>query len=126
MKTAHDLVQAAKLQIHEVSITDAEQAILNADFLLDVRESEEFLTGHIPGALHISRGMLEFKMASDPMFESRDNKIVLYCKTSGRAALCAKALQDMGYKNILSISGGIDAWLSHGKAIVNPANASFD
>jgi rhodanese-related sulfurtransferase len=121
MKTAHDLVAAAKARIQEVSINDAEQAIRDADVLLDVREAEEYAAGHLPGAIHASRGMLEFKLSSNPQLSSRDLNIVLYCKTSGRAALAACALHDMGYLNVKSISGGFDGWANAGKPIVKPA-----
>ena len=52
----------------------------------------EYAAGHLPGAIHASRGMLEFKLSNSPELSSRDLKIVLYCKTSGRAALAACAL----------------------------------
>ncbi len=126
MKTAHDLVAAAKARIQEISPDQAEQAIRGADVLLDVREAEEFAAGHIPGAVHISRGMLEFKMSSMPEMSSRDLDIVLYCKTSGRAALAACALQDMGYLRVKSIAGGFDAWVAAGKPVAKPALPSFE
>ena len=125
MKTAHDLVSAAKARIQEVSIADAEQAIRDADVLLDVREADEFAGGHLPGAVHASRGMLEFKMSGNPALSARDINIVLYCKTSGRAALAACALHDMGYLNVKSISGGFDAWAAAGKAVVKPSLPTF-
>ena len=125
MKTAHDLVSAAKARIQEVSIADAEQAIRDADVLLDVREAVEFAGGHLPGAVHASRGMLEFKMSGNPALSARDINIVLYCKTSGRAALAACALHDMGYLNVKSISGGFDAWAAAGKAVVKPSLPTF-
>jgi rhodanese-related sulfurtransferase len=126
MKTAHDLVTAAKSRIQEVSLADAEQAILDADLLIDVREADEYAAGHLGGAIHASRGMLEFKLSSKPELSSRDLKIVLYCKTSGRAALAACALHDMGYLQVSSIAGGFDAWLGAGKKVVKPAVPSFD
>lgn len=126
MKTAHDLVMAAKTRIQEVSLTESEQAIRDADVLLDVREADEYAAGHIPGALHASRGMLEFKLSNNPELSSRDLKIVLYCKTSGRAALAACALHDMGYLNVQSIVGGIDAWVEAGKPVVKPALPTFE
>ena len=126
MKTAHDLVSAAKARIQEVSITDAEQAIRDADVLLDVRESEEFAAGHLPGAIHASRGMLEFKMSGNPALNARDINIVLYCKTSGRAALAACALHDMGYLNVKSIGGGFDAWAAAGKPVAKPSLPTFE
>lgn len=126
MKTAHDLVAAAKTRIHEVSVNDAEQAIRDADVLLDVREAEEFAAGHLPGAVHVSRGMLEFTLSGNPALGSRDLKVVLYCKTSGRAALAAGAMQDMGYLYVQSISGGFDAWAAAGKPVVKPSLPAFE
>jgi rhodanese-related sulfurtransferase len=95
MKTAHDLVAAAKARVSEVSVAEAEQAIREASVLVDVREADEYAAGHLPGAVHISRGMLEFRFSGMPALQSRELKIVLYCKTSGRAALAGAALQDM-------------------------------
>ncbi len=126
MKTAHDLVAAAKARVAEISVSEAERAITAADVLLDVREADEFAAGHLPGAIHASRGMLEFKMSGNPALSSRDLKIVLYCKTSGRAALAACALQDMGYLNVLSIGGGFDAWTAAGKPVVKPELPIFE
>ena len=126
MKTAHDLVTAAKARVQEVNLSDVDQAILAADVLIDVREQDEFAAGHLPGAIHASRGMLEFKLSSNPDLCSRDLKIVLYCKTSGRAALAACALQDMGYLNVKSIAGGFDAWVGAGKPIVKPSLPAFE
>ena len=126
MKTAHDLVAAAKTRVQEISILDADQAIREADLLLDVREADEFAAGHLSGAVHISRGMLEFKFSSNPALQPRDLKIVLYCKTSGRAALSAVALQEMGYLNVQSLAGGLDAWVSAGKPVVKPQSPSFE
>ena len=118
MKTAHDLVLEAKAQIREVALDAAEAAIRAADVLLDVREADEFHAGHIPGALNIPRGLLEFKLSDDPALCARELNIVLYCKTSGRAALAACALQAMGYRHVQSLAGGFDAWSAAGKAQV--------
>ncbi|MCK5886210.1 MAG: sulfurtransferase [Alcanivorax sp.] len=120
MKTRHDLVAEAKKEIQEVPLANAEAAIKNADLLLDVRDADEYRSSHIPGAVNISRGMLEFKFTNDPALENRQMKIVLYCKTSGRAALSAKALKEMGYMNVQSIEGGFDAWLEAGKEVAQP------
>ena len=126
MKTAHDLVAAAKTRIHEIAVQDAEAAIQNADLLLDVREADEYAAGHLSGAVPIPRGMLEFKFSATPALQPRDLKIVLYCKTSGRAALAAAALQDMGYLNVQSIAGGFDAWVAAGKPVALPPATSFE
>ena len=126
MKTAHDLVAAAKAHVTEVPLADADAAIREADVLLDVREAEEFAAGHLPGAVHASRGMLEFKLSSSPQLSGRELKFVLYCKTSGRAALAAAAMRDMGYLHVKSIAGGFDAWVAAGKPVVKPELPSFD
>lgn len=126
MKTAHDLVAAAKARVKEVPLDQAEAAIQRADVLLDVREDAEFAAGHLPGAVHASRGMLEFKLSGQPALADRDKKFVVYCKTSGRAALAAAAMQDMGYLDVVSIAGGFDAWVAAGKPVVQPELPSFD
>ncbi len=126
MKTAHDLVAIAKSSINEVAIEDAEQAIQAADVVLDVREADEYANGHIPGAIHISRGLLEFKLSNDPTLSSRDLKVVLYCKNSGRAALASKALLEMGYIHVQSIAGGFDAWVQAGNPIAKPDSIVFE
>ena len=118
MKHISEIVSQAKSKISELSIQEAQEAIANADLVIDCRESEEFSTGHIQGAIHASRGMLEFKLGNVPDYNNRDLNIVIYCKSSGRAALSACSLLDMGYKNVKSIAGGIDAWVAAGKPIV--------
>jgi rhodanese-related sulfurtransferase len=126
MKTPHDLVLAAKQSVREIPIAEAPATIARSDVLIDVRESEEFQAGHLSGALHMSRGMLEFKLAANPQFQSRDLKITLYCKTSGRAALCALSLKEMGYVNVSSIAGGFDAWQAAGFHVELPGSQTFD
>ncbi|MBN7768706.1 sulfurtransferase [Marinobacter daepoensis] len=126
MKTAHDLVAEARKDIQEVPLSEADAAIRQADLLLDVRDADEYRASHLPGAVNISRGMLEFRFTNEPSLENRQMKIVLYCKTSGRAALSAKALQDMGYMNVQSIEGGFDAWVAAGKDIAQPDLPSFE
>jgi rhodanese-related sulfurtransferase len=126
LKNAHDLVSEARTRIREVDLDAAEAAVRDADVLLDVREADEFHAGHIPGAINIPRGLLEFKLSASPELSSRDLKIVLYCKTSGRAALAACALHDMGYLQVQSIAGGFDAWSAAGKAVVTPSLPAFE
>jgi rhodanese-related sulfurtransferase len=126
MKSAHDLVLAAKSRVTEVPLAQAEQAIRDADLLIDVREADEYAAGHLPGAVHISRGLLEFKLSGTPALAARDQKVVLYCKTSGRAALAACAMLDMGYLQVVSLAGGFDAWAAAGKPVHQPTPPSFD
>ena len=126
MKNAHDLVAQAKAQIHEISIVQAVDAVRDADLLIDVREAEEYAAGHLPGAVHMSRGLLEFKMSASPELAARDLNIVVYCKTSGRAALAAVQLHPMGYLKVRSIAGGFDAWVSAGRPTAKPALPTFE
>lgn len=70
--------------------------------------------------------MLEFKLSNTPELQTRDLKIVLYCKTSGCAALASSSLQDMGYLHVTSIAGGFDAWVAADKPVVKPSLSDFD
>jgi rhodanese-related sulfurtransferase len=126
MKTAHDLVLAAKAQSREVSVENAQALVLSADAVIDVREGDEYAAGHLPGAINLPRGLLEFRLSGTPALERRDLNVVLYCKTSGRAALAANTMQSMGYLNVVSIAGGYDAWVQAGKPVVKPAQPSFE
>jgi rhodanese-related sulfurtransferase len=126
MKHAHDLVAEAKSCTQEIALKDAEQAIREADVLIDVREADEFAAGHLAGAILMPRGLLEFKLSAAPSLAARDLKVVLYCKTSGRAALAAQSMQAMGYLNVKSIAGGFDAWVAQGKPVVKPEQPSFE
>ena len=126
MKNAHDLVEQARTRIQEIPLGDAEAAIQAADIVIDVREADEFREGHINGATNIPRGLLEFKLSGTPELGALDMNIVLYCKTSGRAALSAASLQDMGYLHVKSIAGGFDAWTEAGKPVAKPSLPSFE
>jgi rhodanese-related sulfurtransferase len=126
MKTAHDLVAAARARITEIAPAAASAALLDTDLVLDVREPDEYTAGHLPGAVNIPRGLLEFKLSGTPAFERRDLKIVVYCKTGGRAALAACALHEMGYVSVQSVAGGIDAWVAQGRQVARPAPIAFD
>lgn len=125
MKNALDLVAEARARISEISVDEAEQAIREADVLVDLREADEFAAGYIAGAVHIPRGLLEFKLSGTPELNARDLKFVLYCKSSGRAALAADAMRQMGYLHVQSISGGFDAWQAADKPFQKPSLPSF-
>jgi rhodanese-related sulfurtransferase len=107
--TPMDLVAEAKSQIIEIE-PPAAWAALPSALLLDVREPAEFEAGRLPGAINIPRGVLEFRIGDHPRLAQRDADILVYCKTSGRAALAALNLKRMGYMRVRSIHGGFDAW----------------
>ena len=126
MKTAHDLVEEARQHIDEVSPEAAETLMREADAVIDVREPDEYQSGHIPGAINIPRALLEFRHSNSPELAARDLNVMLYCKTSGRAALAARSLADMGYLQVRSIEGGYDAWHEAGKPIARPTLPPFE
>ena len=118
-----DLVVAGLADCPGISVLTPDAGMF---VLIDVREADEFAAGHLPGAVLVPRGLLEFKLTGTPALSSRDLKVVLYCKTSGRAALSAQAMQSMGYLNVTSIAGGYDAWAAAGKPVVKPESPSFE
>ena len=126
MKTAHDLVLEAKQHIVEITLEEAQRQLALKPLLIDVREPQEYEAGHVPGAMNIPRGILEFMMTQDEALSDRQRAIILYCKTSGRAALSAQSLQKLGFAQIRSIAGGFDAWLAAGLPIDRPKPVSFE
>ena len=110
-----DVVAKAKATIKECSVRDVHDCMNAGTVLIDIRDLAEFRRGHIPGAMHISRGLLEFDIL--PALEKHgitvppdECDIVLYCGTGGRSALAAKSLDAMGFQNVKSMDGGIVAW----------------
>lgn len=79
MKTEKELIAQAQAQINRVPIEKALEAVENADVVLDIREPYEFNSGHIPGAVNIPRGLLEFKLGELPQINSPQSKIIMYC-----------------------------------------------
>lgn len=123
--TPHDLVVEAKSQIKEVTCNDA-QSLLGKRVILDVREYDEFAAGHLPGAINIPRGVLEFKIGMVPEAADKNSSILLYCRTSGRAALSAVQLQRIGYSDVISMSGGFDQWANENRPTEKPAPINFE
>lgn len=112
--SAQDLVAAAKQQIKEIDTAQAQSQLGNSS-ILDVREPAEFAAGHLPGAINIPRGVLEFKIDSHPDFQGKQQApIVVYCQTGGRSALAAQVLNQLGYEGAVSMAGGFKAWSESG------------
>jgi len=108
------LVDAARARVREVSLDDvrAMQARDEAFHLLDVREQDEWARGHLPGARHLGKGIIERDIEST--IPDVDAPIVLYCGGGYRSALAADALRLMGYTNVASMWGGWRAWIDAG------------
>lgn len=104
------LVSEAKKEIQEIGPEDLRRMQSSAqDFaLIDVREKEDAAKGMIPGAVHISRGVLELNI--DQVTTDKDKKIVLYCGGGSRSALAAWMLKKMGFQNVISLAGGYRGW----------------
>lgn len=127
LKTAHDLVQEARKSVDEQAPEAVRQRMADADTLvIDVREPDEYGQGHLPGAISIPCGMLEFRISSEPALQRTERPLVVYCKTGGRAALATVSLQSMGFGQVVSLAGGYEAWLAAGLPIDKPADIAFD
>ena len=110
-----DVVAKTKATIKECSVRDVHQCIGAGTIVIDIREPAEFERGHIPGSLHIPRGLLEFEILPtlgrcNVAVSPEECDIILYCGTGGRSALAAKSMDDMGFRNVRSMDGGIVAW----------------
>lgn len=115
--TAQDLVAAAKQQITEIDVTTASNRLAGA-LLLDVREPAEFAAGHVPGAVNIPRGVLEFQIGGHPAFQGKQQaELVVYCQSGGRSALATQVLNQMGYSGAVSMAGGFKAWSESGLSV---------
>lgn len=109
--TAPDLVAQVKPLITEVSPEETKKLLQDNDvILIDIREESEVEQGSITGAKLIPRGVLEFKISELDIPDSPEAKVILYCRSGGRSALAASSLQNMGFKNVMSMSGGYEAW----------------
>lgn len=123
--TPHDLVLQAKAQIKEISTANA-QPLLAQHVIIDVREPDEFAQGHLPGAINVPRGVLEFRMGTLPVVKNPAQAILLYCGSGGRSALAAVQLQKIGYSQVVSMTGGFDAWAAESRPSEKPAPVSYD
>ena len=107
--TSKEMVAEAKKSICEVSVSEAKGFLDKGGYLfLDCREPNEYKMGHIPGALNIPRGLLEFQIANK--VPDKSTSIVMYCKTGGRGCLAACTLCRMGYEKVMNMDGGWLAW----------------
>ena len=115
-RTVQDLVAEARGRNEEIAPDQltAQQACV----LIDVRELAEYAQGHLPGAINLPRGVLEFQSHAHPAMACTtsealavaDRELVLYCLTGGRSALAADSLQALGFTRVRSLAGGLTAW----------------
>ena len=112
--TAMDLVAEAQEKVAAIQTAEAGSRLADFGTVLDVREPAEHAEGHLPGAVNIPRGVLEFKAGSHPALADKAAPVLVYCKTGGRGALAARALQRMGYSGVVNLEGGYDGWCEAG------------
>jgi rhodanese-related sulfurtransferase len=111
IKSGAELVEEAKTRIKEVKPKEV-MADTNPNLvLLDVRERNEWNLGHLPNAMHLPRGSMETKIEA---LVPRDKHVVIYCQSGNRSAFAADTLQQMGYEDVASMSGGIIQWIDDG------------
>ena len=108
------LVQDAKSRIKEVNVDQLKALKTSGDnfTLIDVREDSEWTAGHAAGATHISKGIIERDI--EAKIPQKSAKLVLYCGGGSRSALAADVLMKMGYTNVVSLEGGMNAYKTAG------------
>jgi rhodanese-related sulfurtransferase len=116
------MLEAANAAVPKITPAQAKELIAKGNTLVvDVRDGPEVqASGKVAGAVHVSRGMLEFRADPDlPSHDknfSNDKTVILYCGSGGRAALAGKMLKDLGYDRVLNL-GGFKDWADSGGAV---------
>jgi rhodanese-related sulfurtransferase len=124
-KSVKDLVEAANAVVPRITAAQAKELIDKGNtVVLDVRDAPEVeKTGKVAGAVHIPRGMVEFRADPEsPYYDqnlAKDKTVILYCAGGGRAALSGQALKEMGYGDVYNL-GGFNDWAEAGGAIDKP------
>lgn len=113
-KSYEEIVSEAKAETEQTSVEEIHDALSSGEgvTVVDVREPDEWAEGHIRGAKHIPRGVLELHAADQ--LPDKDARIVVHCALGGRGALAAKSLQEIGYTNVANMEGGVSAWRERG------------
>ena len=115
-----NIVDLARGQVRECTVQDVvDRRQTSEDFtLVDVREESEFAKGHIPGACHLGKGVIERDV--EQRFPDTSTELVLYCGGGFRSALATLNLQLMGYTNVISMDGGFRDWKEAGQPVAVP------
>jgi molybdopterin/thiamine biosynthesis adenylyltransferase/rhodanese-related sulfurtransferase len=123
MASFRELLKSTKAQIREVTPEQAEAERGRATFL-DVREADEHDQGTIPGSVFLPRGNLELSI--EGKVSDKDTPLVVYCAGGARSALAAKSLIDLGYTDVVSMSGGFNQWKNEGRDWITPQSLSAE
>jgi rhodanese-related sulfurtransferase len=108
------LVKDAKARVKETNVADVKRRMDSGEkfLLIDVREDNEWAKGHLPGAVHLSKGIIERDI--EQRVPDTETKLILYCGGGFRSAIAGDNLQKMGYTNVESMDGGWKGWLEAG------------
>lgn len=121
-KSGRELLRQARESIKEIDVADVDSERFA---IIDIRESEELESGMIDGAIHIPRSYLETRIES--ILPDRDRPLILYCASGVRSAFAAKTLsEEMGYRDVRSLAGGITLWKDRGHKTVKPKSFSAE
>jgi rhodanese-related sulfurtransferase len=123
-KSVKELVEAANAVVPRVTAEQAKQMIADGALVVDVRDAAEVeQSGKVAGAVHVPRGMLEFRADPEsPYYEksfTKDKPVIVYCAAGGRAALAGQALKEMGFDDVYNLGGFAD-WAKSGGAVDKP------
>jgi molybdopterin/thiamine biosynthesis adenylyltransferase/rhodanese-related sulfurtransferase len=125
MPSFRELLAATKAEIREIDTAAADDARRRpGTVVLDVREPEEHEQGAIPGAVHIARGTMEG--AIEGRIPDKSTPIVVHCASGVRSAFAAKTLTELGYSDVVSMTGGFNKWKDEGRDWSAPRNLSAD
>ena len=123
--TVKQMLEAANAAVPKITPAQAHEMIGKGNTLVvDVRDAPEVeKSGKVAGAVHVSRGMLEFRADPESPYHdknfSKDKSVILYCASGGRSALAAKVLKDMGYQHVYNV-GAFKDWAESGGAVEKP------
>src|SRR5277367_1699939 len=118
-QSSAELLRQVKSQIDEVDPAEVNELVDEGVAIIDVRETEEFAAGHLPGAKHVPKSYLETRI--EGVVPDRSAQIVLYCQSGNRSAWAARTLEeDLGYENVSSMTGGITLWKDRGYEVDVP------
>jgi molybdopterin/thiamine biosynthesis adenylyltransferase/rhodanese-related sulfurtransferase len=113
-----EYVRRVKERIDEVDPSEVRELAGEGVALIDVRETEEWDIGHLPGAKHVPRGYLESRI--DAAVPDRSQRVILYCASGNRSALAANTLEELGFEHVESMTGGITLWKDRGYPVEVP------
>ncbi len=122
MTGVKELVAAAKAGVENLQPAEVAEEVDRGDALLvDLREPEETADGIIPGAILAPRGMLEFHADPSTPYHldafNRSRRVIVYCAAGSRSALGAAVLQELGYRDVAHLEGGLKAWREEGRPV---------